>query len=170
MSAQSSPTRRCGSAVLTGFRFCAPWVRGRVSSKMFRPIASLSTVCPLGQPNKAIGLESQIEPWLAACRRKKPDRKNTRRHDFRCSPGKRKLAPTPQDGLDVGKAGCLASSWEYFFLDIPFYRTFCIALLSKKLLWKTRFPHNRKSIESFLPTLYSFPFPGQISERQIHDF
>jgi len=26
---------------------------------------SRGTVCSLGQPNKAIGLESQIEPWLA---------------------------------------------------------------------------------------------------------
>jgi hypothetical protein len=25
---------------------------------------SLLTLCPLGQPKKAIGLESQIEPWL----------------------------------------------------------------------------------------------------------
>jgi hypothetical protein len=39
------------------------------------------TVCPLGQPNKAIGLESQTEPWLANCPRcfkayKKPDGTN----------------------------------------------------------------------------------------------
>ena len=25
----------------------------------------MPTICPLGQPNKAIGHESQIEPWLA---------------------------------------------------------------------------------------------------------
>src|SRR5215472_5565778 len=28
------------------------------------PVSGL-TLCPLGQPEKAIGLESQIEPWLA---------------------------------------------------------------------------------------------------------
>ena len=28
---------------------------------------SLLTLCPLGQPKKAIGQESQIEPWLAHC-------------------------------------------------------------------------------------------------------
>src|SRR5713226_6943287 len=42
---------------------------GRVRQRVSR-----ATVCPLGQPNKAIGLESPIEPWLAhryhaACRR-----------------------------------------------------------------------------------------------------
>jgi hypothetical protein len=31
----------------------------------FRHTVSRATVCPLGQPNQAIGLESQIEPWLA---------------------------------------------------------------------------------------------------------
>ena len=38
--------------------------------------ASRLTICPLGQPEKAIGLEPQIEPWLAiynhtACLRQK---------------------------------------------------------------------------------------------------
>jgi len=31
----------------------------------FRQSVSRATVCLLGQPNKAIGHESQIEPWLA---------------------------------------------------------------------------------------------------------
>jgi hypothetical protein len=29
------------------------------------PTISWLTICPLGQPEKAIGLEPQIEPWLA---------------------------------------------------------------------------------------------------------
>ena len=33
---------------------------GRVRQRVSR-----ATVCPLGQPNKAIGHESPIEPWLA---------------------------------------------------------------------------------------------------------
>jgi hypothetical protein len=29
------------------------------------PIVSVSILCPLGQPKKAIGMQSQIESWLA---------------------------------------------------------------------------------------------------------
>ena len=41
-------------------------IRGRVSTRLVGvPVeVSLLTLCPLGQPNKAIGHESQIEPWL----------------------------------------------------------------------------------------------------------
>jgi hypothetical protein len=35
----------------------------------FRHTVSRATVCPLGQPKKAIGRESQIEPWLASANR-----------------------------------------------------------------------------------------------------
>jgi hypothetical protein len=52
-------------------RPCSPYcpIPARQGSRvsiqgMSRPV-SLPTLCPLGQPNKAIGLESQIEPWLA---------------------------------------------------------------------------------------------------------
>ena len=34
---------------------------------MSRQTVSFPTLCLLGQPDKAIGLESQIEPWLAQC-------------------------------------------------------------------------------------------------------
>ena len=47
-------------------------VRGRVSSKLLggkgclrAPAVSVSILCPLGQPKKAIGFEPQIESWLA---------------------------------------------------------------------------------------------------------
>ena len=45
------------------------WVRGRVSTLLvgthvLRHGVSLLTLCPLGQPKKAIGHESQIEPWF----------------------------------------------------------------------------------------------------------
>ena len=48
-------TERSGSRVSIQAGF-----RPRLARRSFRP-----TICPLGQPNKAIGHESQIEPWLA---------------------------------------------------------------------------------------------------------
>lgn len=50
---------------------------------MSRQTVSFPTLCLLGQPDKAIGLESQIEPWLAhaipcSLRREESDGKNRR--------------------------------------------------------------------------------------------
>ena len=51
------------------------WGRGRVSSEFlgafvccpFSTEVSMPILCPLAQPNKAIGLESHIGSWLALC-------------------------------------------------------------------------------------------------------
>ena len=46
------------------------WFEGEYPPTMFRPLCSSNTgvsdytLCPLGQPKKAIGHESQIGPWL----------------------------------------------------------------------------------------------------------
>src|ERR1700676_39714 len=52
------------------------WGRGRVSSEFLGAFVccplgtevSMPIICPLAQPNKAIGLESHIGSWLARCR------------------------------------------------------------------------------------------------------
>jgi hypothetical protein len=90
------------------------------------------TVCPLAQPNKAIGLESQIEPWLANCptahRRKEAERKNAREiygSDNLPPKSKPSYAPGPKSqrckrGLDVRKSILLTDRKKYFFLTSPF--------------------------------------------------
>src|SRR5882762_7016939 len=86
------------------------------------------TICPLGQPEKAIGLEPQIEPWLAiynhtACLRQKSmglvyvSAMNLR---------KRKITDPPlyELGWMAGRISSLPPvAGEVFFIDISFYRT-----------------------------------------------
>ena len=95
---------------------------GRVRQRVSR-----ATVCPLGQPNKAIGHESQIEPWLAhrhhsACRRSGTARRTQRlmdRDPAQCQGSRTQ----PHTGLDVRKITPSCGKGELFSLDIPFYRT-----------------------------------------------
>ena len=101
----------------------------------FRHSVSRATICPLGQPNKAIGHESQIEPWLAIANpllagAKEAELKNAKEYDSENSHGSGKENPcfgekccSRQQGLDVRKISSPGGSDEVFFLDIPFYRT-----------------------------------------------
>src|SRR3984885_11269107 len=80
------------------------------------------TLCPLGQPEKAIGRESQIEPWLAsttALLAASENKTSNRHHDeFAEKQRPHRLVAT--------RAGCreaLQSRGEVFLFDIPFYRT-----------------------------------------------
>src|SRR5438445_11251924 len=82
---------------------------------------------PLGQPNKAIGLESPIEPWLAhcrhaACRRSRTARRTQQLMDRDTA---QRSTTEPHTGLDVrhlpSPSPC--GRGEVFSLDIPFYRT-----------------------------------------------
>src|SRR6267378_2179895 len=86
------------------------------------------TICPLGQPEKAIGLEPQIEPWLAiynhtACLRQKSmglvyaSAMNLR---------KRKITDPPlyELGWMAGRISSLPPvAGRSIFIDISFYRT-----------------------------------------------
>jgi hypothetical protein len=90
---------------------------------------------PLGQPQKAIGLESQIEPWLAPANSllasaKDNRQKNANQDDAENLPRRGERKPRPrktscrrQPGLDVRKISSPGGSGEVFLLDIPFYRT-----------------------------------------------
>ena len=89
------------------------------------PPISWLTICPLGQPEKAIGLEPQIEPWLAifatrtACR----IRNRRRRHDSNMTLRKKR---TPRASLhymgwrDWQKSLLLPVAGELFLLTLPF--------------------------------------------------
>ena len=83
---------------------------------------SRETVCPLGQPEKAIGEQSQIESWLAlhnhtACRVETEGH----RYDITMELGATELKASHRNtGLDDEIASSRRGS---VFLDIPFYRT-----------------------------------------------
>src|SRR6267143_4530568 len=85
------------------------------------------TICPLGQPEKAIGLEPQIEPWLP------PDNRtaccvisqttSSRQRDESGETEQSRIL-TSIHGLDVRRNFFAPSSrGRTFFLDIPLYRT-----------------------------------------------
>ena len=89
------------------------------------PTISWLTICPLGQPEKAIGRESQIEPWLAFA--------NTLLAGAKSSHGttQPKMNPQPdlrsgtkvdaaEKGLDVRKKTFLGIREKCFFLTSPF--------------------------------------------------
>ena len=91
------------------------------------PPVSRLTICPLGQPEKAIGHESQIEPWLAhrhhaACPRQKPKAFCTSKNE---SSKRKRLGTSPdhagwKPGPNLRRVLALG---EVFCLDFPFYRT-----------------------------------------------
>ena len=95
---------------------------------------SRGTVCSLGQPNKAIGLESQIEPWLATAATllagaKKPHGTTPRFMGSESSHGRGHANNAPAPSLAAAYGGWMSEnhpSWrrgKVFSLDIPFYRT-----------------------------------------------
>jgi hypothetical protein len=88
------------------------------------PPISWLTICPLGQPEKAIGFEPQIELWLAlynrtACR----IRNRKRRHDSNMNLRKKKTPRASQHcmGWRAGhKSVLLPVAGEVFLLTLPF--------------------------------------------------
>jgi hypothetical protein len=79
----------CRESVPDSSRIMTGWFSRRSGSRVsiFKPVRPSAcfehqvfreTLCPLGQPEKAIGEKSQIEPWLAlhnhsACLRQQPN-------------------------------------------------------------------------------------------------
>jgi len=96
------------------------------------PRVSLLTLCPLAQPEKAIGHESQIEPWLALTtplldasetdERRYASKMNLENRKNRGSSHQYMGWMSERISLRLPVAG------EVFFLDIPFYRTMLHAL------------------------------------------
>src|SRR5437588_11420702 len=86
------------------------------------------TLCPLGQPEIAIGHEPRIEPWLTqsttlACRSlnsmelpQVAEKLMRIKRQNPCSEADGKWAGSRETNLD-------SSRGRTFFLDIPFYRT-----------------------------------------------
>jgi len=95
---------------------------------------SRETLCPLGQPEKAIGHESPIEPWLALHNRAACCVRNRRtslreRHESAEKETPQSLVPL------LGLDGKTISPVPYrrrgsICLDIPFYRAMFIAALA----------------------------------------
>jgi hypothetical protein len=108
------------------------------------PRVSLLTLCPLAQPEKAIGHESQIEPWLAltttlldaseADERRYASKMNLENRKNRGSSHQYMGWMSERISLRLPVAG------EVFFLDIPFYRTM---LHGPKILAHTAFADHR---------------------------
>ena len=96
------------------------------------PRVSLATLCPLAQPEKAIGHESQIELWLALTttlldasetdERRYASKMNLENRKNRGSSHQYMGWMSERISLRLPVAG------EVFFLDIPFYRTMLHAL------------------------------------------
>jgi len=101
---------------------------------MSGPTVSLPTLCPLGQPNKAVGLESPIEPWSAYAAQGSLQAQRSRigRTDKAMtpqSPAKRNLTTTSlrhRASPQRARAGCrksispLQPRRKCFFLTSPF--------------------------------------------------
>jgi hypothetical protein len=111
------------------FRSCGPSGPERSGSResihfRVRPPVSRGTVCSLGQPNKAVGHESPIEPWLARLRRPQ-SRTNSRAAGCgtRCSDGRRSGEDKHRRVGSEG-AGCtrkqLSREEKCFLLTSPF--------------------------------------------------
>ena len=87
---------------------------------MLRHRVSRETLCPLGQPEKVIGDESQIEPWLAlhnhsACLRQKP--RTSLRHDDESGEKWNHSASSQHQGWMTRS---LPVAGDVFFLTSPF--------------------------------------------------
>src|ERR1700688_3033096 len=83
------------------------------------------TLCPLGQPEKAIGEKPQIEPWLALHNHSACCARNRRASFRRHHESAEKETPqslVPLLGLD-GKHLVFRRRRGGICLDIPFYRT-----------------------------------------------
>ena len=121
------------------------------------PTISWLTICPLGQPEKAIGFEPQIELWLALCNRTACRIRNRRcRHDNNMNLRKKKTPRASQHymGWRAGhKSVLLPVAGEVFLLTLPFierrYRKLTLACPNAKVkerlpLTSPRFPrYNR---------------------------
>src|ERR1019366_3512826 len=109
--------------------FCGLGFEGEYPRRV-RHSVSWATICPLGQPNKAIvppaqAGESQIEPWLAlrhrlACAASAPN-------DIVAWTGKPSAncgSPPPSMAKRAGcqRTTCSPAKGKVFSLDIPFYR------------------------------------------------
>src|SRR5580693_9094434 len=102
---------------------------------VLRHRVTVPTLCPLGEPEIAIGHEPRIEPWLPrnriACQVSRVD---GRCHHSKNEPRERKSnpeknlssdrEPSANSGLDIETKNFSATGQgRSFFVDIPFYRT-----------------------------------------------
>ena len=107
---------------------------------VLRHRVTVLTLCPLGEPEIAIGHEPRIEPWLPrnriACQ---VSRIGGRRHHSKNEPRERKShpeknlssdrEPSANSGLDIETKNLSATGrGRTFFVDIPFYRTTYLVL------------------------------------------
>ena len=106
----------------------------RHRSVLRAPQVSLLTLCPLAQPEKAIGHESQIEPWLTLTttlldasetdERRYASKMNLENRENRGSSYQYMGWMSEKISLRLPVAGGV------FFLDIPFYRAMLHTLSS----------------------------------------
>src|SRR5580704_105997 len=113
---------------------------------VLRHRVTVITLCPLGEPEIAIGHEPPIEPWLPRL----PSFKNRRTlsplenepRERKSSPEKNLSSdrePSANSGLDIETKNFSATGrGRSFFVDIPFYRT---TYLSLGLLVRSGFPN-----------------------------
>src|SRR6266853_4476213 len=97
------------------------------------------TICPLGQPEKAIGLEPQIEPWLAfllqpyCLSHQKPQASSRQQHDSAKKENPKSL-PTLHGLESRAKIFAPSSRRGSFSLDSPLYRTMVGIFIATVLL------------------------------------
>src|SRR5262245_6866030 len=101
--------------------------RGRVSKSVFWLEVTAKTIGPRGQPEIAIGLESQIEPWLPSKRPKPAAKRGIRRTVSRTSSIDNDRRSPRRQFLSISRdwpsETLIARSGENFSLDDPFHRT-----------------------------------------------
>ena len=122
------------------------------------PPISWLTICPLGQPEKAIGFEPQIELWLAPCNHTACRIRNRRRrHDNNMNLRKKRTPRASQHylGWRAGqKSLLLPVAGEVFLLTLPFierrYRTSLTMPTPVKLFSKTLLSFYLKDVFSFV--------------------
>jgi len=106
-----------------------------VRPRVLRHRVTVLTLCPLGEPEIAIGHEPRIEPWLPRKSNRLPSFKSRRTlsllenepRERNSSPEKNlsnNREPSANSGLDTEtKNFSTTGRRRSFFVDIPFYRT-----------------------------------------------
>src|SRR6516165_11507860 len=111
-----------------------------VRPRVLRHRVTVLTLCPLGEPEIAIGHEPRIEPWLPRKSNRLPSFKSRRTlsllenepRERNSSPEKNlsnNREPSANSGLDTEtKNFSTTGRRRSFFVDIPFYRTIYLRL------------------------------------------
>jgi hypothetical protein len=141
---------------------------------VLRHRVTVITLCPLGEPEIAIGQEPRIEPWLPrnriACQVSRIDGRAPLENEPRerkSNPEKNLSSdrgPSANSGLDIETKNFSGTGrGRNFFVDIPFYRT---PYLTLRYVVRSGFPNTYQLTASQLGGQGQLPHSSKISESR----